>query len=80
MEQVDQLLVADSHGFPVRWIRSYRQIRYVLAKLYEEMYIDDSAPEPLQVGNQVVTQKSLYTALIVIGMCHLARRTLMRDG
>jgi len=27
-----------------------------------------TAPEPMQVGNQVVTQKSLYTGLFVIGL------------
>ncbi|WVF67283.1 hypothetical protein IAT40_002032 [Kwoniella sp. CBS 6097] len=30
--------------------------------------INKFAPEPVQVGNQVVTQKSLYTALFVIGI------------
>ncbi|ORY31666.1 ER to Golgi transport-related protein [Naematelia encephala] len=30
--------------------------------------INKFAPEPLQVGNHVVTQKSLYTALFVIGL------------
>ncbi|WVR09595.1 hypothetical protein IAU60_006667 [Kwoniella sp. DSM 27419] len=30
--------------------------------------INRFAPEPVQVGNQVVTQKSLYTALFVIGI------------
>jgi hypothetical protein len=27
-----------------------------------------TAPEPMQVGDQVVTQKSLYTGLFVIGL------------
>ncbi|WVQ84734.1 hypothetical protein IAT38_006891 [Cryptococcus sp. DSM 104549] len=30
--------------------------------------INKFAPEPMQVGNHVVTQKSLYTALFVIGL------------
>ncbi|OCF34232.1 hypothetical protein I317_02442 [Kwoniella heveanensis CBS 569] len=30
--------------------------------------INKFAPEPVQVGSQVVTQKSLYTALFVIGI------------
>jgi len=30
--------------------------------------INRFAPEPMQVGNHVVTQKSLYTALFVVGL------------
>ncbi|KAK8853386.1 hypothetical protein IAR55_004090 [Kwoniella newhampshirensis] len=30
--------------------------------------INKFAPDPVQVGNQVITQKSLYTALFVIGI------------
>lgn len=31
--------------------------------------INKWAPEPMQVGEHVITQKGLYTALFVIGMC-----------
>ena len=45
---------------PRRRLHGDQPLRYVVR-------LTDAAPEPMQVGNHVVTQKGLYTALFVVG-------------
>ena len=55
---------------PRRWFRSSQQIRYAssLLPFVTPAHVSQTGPDPLQVGEHVVTQKSLYTILFVVGI------------